>query len=72
MAVKARKKKAPLTPKEAVREMLDNLPDDVTYEDIKYHIYVREKIELGLKAIEEGDVISQEEVERRMEKWLGK
>jgi hypothetical protein len=72
MAVKARKKKAPPTPKEAVRSMLDNLPDDLTYEDIQYHIYVLQKIELALEDVEAGRVLSQEEVERRMEKWLGK
>ncbi len=59
------------TAKQAVRKMLDQLPDDASYEDIQYHIYVREKIEDGLKDIEEGRVLSQEEVERRMSKWLG-
>ena len=58
------------TTKEDVRKMLDQIPDDVSFEDIQYHIYVREKIERGLKDIEEGRVLSQEEVERRMSKWL--
>ena len=58
------------TAKEEVREMLDRLPDDVSYEDIQYHIYVRQKVERGLKDIEEGRVESQEEAERRMSKWL--
>ena len=60
------------TAKEEVRKMLDRLPDDASYEDIQYHIYVREKIERGLKDVDEGRVLSQEEVERRMSKWLGK
>jgi len=60
------------TPKEEVRKMLDRLPDDSSFEDIQYHIYVREKIERGLKDVAEGRVLSQEEVERRMSKWLGK
>jgi predicted transcriptional regulator len=60
------------TPKEEVRKMLDQMPDDASFEDIQYHIYVREKIQRGLKDIEEGHVLSQEEVERRMSKWLGK
>jgi len=60
------------TAKEEVRKMLEKLPDDISYEDIQYHIYVREKIERGLKEIEEGRVLSQEEVEQRMTKWLGK
>jgi len=60
------------TAKEEVRKMLDQLPDDASFEDIQYHIYVREKIERGLKDIEEGRVLSQEDVEERMSKWLGK
>ena len=58
--------------KEEIKKMLDDIPDDVTFEDVQYHIYVREKIERGLKDIEEGRVLTQEEVERRMSKWLGK
>ena len=60
------------TAKEEVRKMLDYLPDDVSFEDIQYHIYVREKIELGLKDIDEGRILSREEVEERMAKWLGR
>ena len=60
------------TAKEEVRKMLDQLPDDASFEDIQYHIYVREKIELGLKDIQEGRVLSQEDVEERMSKWLGR
>ena len=60
------------TAKEEVRKMLDQIPDDVSYEDIQYHIYVREKIERGMKDVEEGRVFSQEEAEKRMSRWLGK
>jgi predicted transcriptional regulator len=60
------------TAKEEVRKMLDQIPDDASFEDIQYHIYVREKIESGLRDIKEGHVLSQEEVEQRMSKWLGK
>ncbi len=61
-----------ITAKEDVRKMLHQIPDDASYEDIQYHIYVQEKIRHGLKDIEEGHVLDQEEVERRMSKWLGK
>ena len=60
------------TPKEEVRKLLDTLPEDSSLEDIQYHIYVREKIERGLKDVREGHTLSQEEVERRMSRWLGK
>jgi len=58
--------------KEEVRKILDQLPDNSTFEDIQYHIYVREKIERGLKDAQSGRVLSQEEVEKRMARWLGK
>lgn len=33
------------TAKEEVRKMFDQPPNDASFEDIQYHIYVREKIE---------------------------
>lgn len=56
--------------KEKVRELLDELPDDTTFEDIQYHIYVQQKIEKGLADLASGRTLSQKEVERRMAKWL--
>ncbi len=60
------------TGKEEVRELLENLPDNASLEDIQYHIYVRQKILKGLEAARKGEVISQEEVGRRMARWLEK
>ena len=60
------------TAKEEIRKLLDRLPDDASFEDIQYHIYVQEKIEQGVKDIKAGRVLSQEEVERRMWRWLAK
>jgi len=56
--------------KEQVIELIKSLPEDATLEDIHYHLYVREKVEHGLKAIDEGRVISQEDAEKRVEGWL--
>jgi len=53
-------------PKDAVRRLLDSLPDEASYEDIQYHIYVQQKIDRGLEASERGDFISDEEIERRI------
>lgn len=60
------------TPKEEVRHLLDQLPDDVSREQIQYHIYVQQKVERSLAAADRGEILSQEEVEERMAKWLGK
>ncbi len=54
--------------KDEVRRILEQIPDNASFEDIQYHIYVREKIDRGLEDVEQGRVISQDEVERRMRK----
>jgi predicted transcriptional regulator len=59
-----------LPAKEEVRRILNQLPDDSTLEDIQYHIYVRQKIDRGLKDIEAGSIMSVDEFEKRMIKWL--
>ena len=56
--------------KEPVIELIKSLPEDSTLEDIHYHLYVREKVEHGLKALDEGRIVSQEEAEKRVEGWL--
>ena len=57
-------------PKDEVKRLLDELPDDSTFGDIQYHIYVRQKIQQGLDDVAAGRTISQEEFDRRMAKWL--
>jgi predicted transcriptional regulator len=60
------------TVKEDIRHLLDQLPDDVSLEQIQYHIYVKQKVERSLAAADRGEILSQDEVEARMAKWLGK
>ncbi len=56
--------------KEIALELIRSLPDDCTMEEIQYHLYVREKVERGIKAIEEGRTVTQEEAEQRVKEWL--
>lgn len=60
------------TAKQEVEELLKELPDDATLEDIQYHIYVKQKIAQGLADVHAGRVMSQEEVEKRFARWLDK
>ena len=60
------------TAKEEVRRILESLPDDATLDDIQYRIYVRQAIAAGVRDVDEGRVVSQEEVERRMSRWTEK
>ena len=58
-------------PKEEVRLLLERLPEEASFEDIQYHIYVQESIRRGREAADRGELIEHEEIERRMSKWLG-
>ncbi len=58
------------TAKQDVAAMLNNLPDDVTIEDIQYHLYVLDKIRRGIEAIDRGETVSHEEVVAGLKKWL--
>ncbi len=50
--------------------MLNTLPDDVTIEDIQYHLYVLDKVHRGLEAADRGETVSHEEVVASLKKWL--
>jgi len=57
-------------PKREVQHLLETLPDDVTLEQIQYHIYVRQKVERGLDDAEKERVVGQDQAEERMAQWL--
>lgn len=58
-----------LSAKEETIRLLKELPDNSTFEEIQYHLFVRQKIQRGIEDIEDGRIYSQEDMERRMEKW---
>ena len=59
------------TAKEEIRKMLDGLPDDASWEDVQYSIYVRERIDRArIEASQEETLIDQDEIEARMNHWL--
>ncbi len=59
-----------LQAKEEVRRLLDQLPDETSLEEIQYHIYVQQKIDRGLKDVENDNTLSETEFDKRMLKWL--
>lgn len=58
------------TPKQEVAELLSNLPDNSTFEDIQYHLYVLEKIKHGQADIADGKGVTQEQARERLKRWL--
>ena len=56
--------------KEEAIQLIRRLPDDTTLEGIQYHLYVQQKVQRGIRDVEEGKLYSQEEVEERMKRWV--
>lgn len=56
----------PGTAKDVARRVLERLPEQATLDDIMYELYVQQKIEAGLAAAEQGQVISHEQVKSRL------
>jgi predicted transcriptional regulator len=50
------------TTKEEAMRLISKLPEEVTWEDIMYRLYVKRKIEEGIKAADEGRTISHDQV----------
>lgn len=55
--------------KELVMEVTSTLPDNATFDDIIEAIYVRLKIEQGLKDVKENKELTTEELIEEMKKW---
>ena len=53
--------------KEEAKDLIDKLPENATLDDLMYELYVNQKIQNGLDAIEKGEVFTHEEVKKRFE-----
>lgn len=54
------------TPKEKVIELVSGLPDNVTLEDIQYHIYVWQRAARGMAEADAGQTIAQHDMKKRL------
>lgn len=56
---------SPSSIKSEARRLVEQLPDDATWDDLMYEIYVRQAIESGLKDAQEGRTVSVADVRRQ-------
>jgi predicted transcriptional regulator len=57
--------------KQAVKALLDRLPDDSSVDDVLYHLYVLQAVERGQADVANGRTLPHEEVDRVLrENWL--
>ena len=58
-----------MTTKEKIKEIIDNQPDDATYEEIIRELAFSVMVERGLKDVRVQRVISNEEMGNRIRLW---
>ena len=56
--------------KEVAKNIIDTLPEEATMDEIIHALYVNIKFQHGEKEIRQGKGISQENVKKRLQKWL--
>lgn len=52
--------------RDEARRLVEQLPDDATWEDVLYQIDVRQSVEAGLADFQAGRVVTTDEVRRRL------
>jgi len=52
--------------KQEAHKLVDRLPDDASWDDLMYDIYVRQAIDAGLEDVQQGRVLSHEEAVARI------
>ena len=52
------------TTKEHAIDVISNLPDNATWQDIVYRLQVRQEIEEGIQAAQDGRTVPHDEVKR--------
>ncbi len=61
-----------MTIKQQALEALSRLPENCSWDDVHYHLYVRQKVAEAELDIERGDVLTTEEMEHHFARWLEK
>lgn len=51
-------------------KIMDTLPEEILVDELFDRILLQQKIEQGLSDIENGAIISHEDVKKRLNKWL--
>ena len=68
--VSLQKYKTQMLTKDKVRKTIDRLPENFTVDQIVEELVILDKIEEGLKDIEEGRVFSTDHVKQELKTWL--
>jgi predicted transcriptional regulator len=56
--------------KQAALRIIEGMPDEASLEDIMYKLYFRQRVDRGLRELDEGQTVAHDEVERSVAEWL--
>jgi hypothetical protein len=56
--------------KKQLKETIENLPEEFSLEDLMDRLILLDKIERGEKESERGETITEEELDKELEKWF--
>jgi predicted transcriptional regulator len=51
--------------KEEALKLINSLPEETSWEDVIYQVYVRKKIEKGIEAADQGRAVAHDEVKKQ-------
>ncbi len=54
------------TAKQSAKQLIEQVSDQASWDDIMYELYVKQKLEKGLQAVAEGRTVSHEEAKKRL------
>ena len=57
------------TTKQEAMNAINSLPDSATIDDIMYRLYVIDKIKKGLDAIDRGEFVTIDELQKEVASW---
>lgn len=52
--------------KDEAKKIIEDLPENATWDDLMYQLYVKKRVETGIKEIENDETMSHEEVKKRL------
>lgn len=55
--------------KQDALNIINQLPDNADMEEIMYRLYVLDKVRKGQEAVERGDTLTSEELQRDIDSW---
>ena len=59
------------TVKEHVRNLLDDVPDDISWKQMRHEIWIMEQVLIGMDEADRGETVPHEQVMKELESWIG-